>query len=45
MSKENWQALKGLKNDQSIAIREADKGGAIVITHSVHYEQMIHKQK
>ena len=44
MSKEDWQALKELKNDKRIVIKEADKGGAVVIMDSVHYEKMIYKQ-
>ena len=44
MHKEGWQALKELKNDESIVIKGADKGGAVVIMDSVHYEQMIYKQ-
>ena len=44
MSKDDWQALKELKNDESIVIKEADKGGAVVLMDSAHYEQMIYKQ-
>ena len=44
MSKEDWQALKELKNDESIVIKEADKEGAVVIMDSDHYEQTIYKQ-
>ena len=43
MSKEDWQALKILKNDESIVIKEADNGEAVVIMDSVDYEQMIYK--
>ena len=43
MSKEDWQALKILKNDESIVIKEADNGEAVVIMESVDYEQMIYK--
>ena len=45
MSKEDWQALKELKNDESIVIKEADKEGAVVIMDSDHYEQTIYKLK
>ena len=44
MSKDDWQALKELKNDESIVIKEADKEGAVVIMDSEHYEQMIYTQ-
>ena len=44
LSKDDWQALKELKNDESIVIKEADKGGAVVLMDSAHYEQMIYKQ-
>ena len=43
MSKEDWQALKELKNDESIVIKEAEEG-AVVIMDSDHYEQTIYKQ-
>ena len=43
LSKDDWQALKELKNDESIVIKEADKGGAVVLMDSAHYEQMIYK--
>ena len=44
MSKDDWQALKELKNEESSVIKEADKGGSVVLMDSVHYEQMIYKQ-
>ena len=44
MSKDDRQGLKELKNDESAVIKEADKGGAVVIMDSAHYEQMIYKQ-
>ena len=44
MRKEDWEALKELKNDESIIIKEADKGRAIVLMDSAHNEQMIYKQ-
>ena len=44
MSTEDWQALKELKSDERIVIKEVDKGGANVIMDSVYYEQMIYKQ-
>ena len=42
MSKEDWQSLKELKNDESIAIKEVDKG--VVIMDSAHYKHIIYKQ-
>ena len=44
LSKDDWQASKELKNDNSIVIKEGDKEGAVVIMDSAHYEQMIYKQ-
>ena len=42
-SKEDWQALKELKNDETV-IKEADKRRGVVIMSSVHYDQVIYKQ-
>ena len=36
--------MKELKNDESIAMKVADKREAVVIMGSVHYEQIIYKQ-
>ena len=36
--------MKELKNDESIATKEADKREAVVIMDSVHYECIIYKQ-
>ena len=44
MSKEDWQAIKELKNDEPIVTKEANKGGDLVIMDSVYYGQMIYKQ-
>ena len=44
LSKDDWQALKELKNEESSVIKEADKGGSVVLMDSAHYEQMIYKQ-
>ena len=38
----NW---KEFKNDENIVIKEANKEGAAVILDSVHYEQIIYKQR
>ena len=37
-----WKCLQDLKNDKSIVIKEADKGGSIVIMTSNHYKRMVH---
>ena len=44
LSKEDWQAFKELKNDESIFKKEMDEGGAVVKIDSVDYEQRIYKQ-
>ena len=36
--------IKRIEKWESIVIKKADKGGAVVIINSVHYEQMIYKQ-
>lgn len=41
MSKEETNALKSLASDENIVIKEADKGGAVVIMDTVYYEQKI----
>ena len=33
-----------MKNDECIVIKETDKGRAVVIMDSAHYEQMVYKQ-
>ena len=33
-----------MKNDESTVIKEADKGRAVTIMDSAHYEQVIYKQ-
>ena len=44
LSKDDWQTLQELKNAESIAIKKADKGRAVVLMDSAHYEQMIYNQ-
>ena len=44
MGKKYCQALKELRNDKSIVVNEADKGGTVVIMNPEYYEKMIHKQ-
>ena len=41
--KEDWQALRELKNDKIIIIK-ANKGWTVDVMDSVHYEQRIYKQ-
>ena len=36
------KAMKALKNDDKIIIKEADKGGATVIMDKQHYKEMVH---
>ena len=36
------KAMKALKNDDTIIIKEADKGGATVIKNKQHYKEMVH---
>lgn len=36
--------MQTLKNDHSILIKNADKGGAIVIMDRDHYKEMSHSQ-
>ena len=44
LSKFEWAAINDLKNDKSIAIKEADKGGSVVILSKIHYKSMILSQ-
>ena len=37
LSKEEYNAMMELKNNQDIIIKEADKGGAVVIINTSHY--------
>lgn len=39
LSREEWDALKQLKEDKTIIIKEADKGGAFVLMDSKYYEK------
>ena len=41
VNKLEWDALKGLQNDATIIIKEADKGGSTVIMNKSHYEKMV----
>lgn len=40
-SKHQWKILEELKNDESIIIKEADKGSAIVIMNKTDYKDMV----
>lgn len=44
ISKREQQAIKRLQTDSSIVIKEADKGGAIVIMDSSYYENLVNDQ-
>ena len=41
LSKSEYNAIKALRNDQSIVIKEADKGGTTVILNKEHYQEMV----
>ena len=41
LSKEEWNALECLKNNKDIVIKEADKGGTVVIMDSNYYAEKI----
>ena len=40
LSKLEWAAINNLKNDKNIEIKEADKGGSVVILSKSHYKSM-----
>ncbi|XP_030051899.1 uncharacterized protein LOC115465513 [Microcaecilia unicolor] len=44
MSKEEFLAIQKLKNETSIVIRKADKGGAILVLNRTYYLDEIHQQ-
>ena len=41
ISKTESEAIESLQNNESIIIKEADKGGASVIMDKEHYKQMV----
>ena len=43
ISKNEWEAIKSLKENDSIVIKEADKGGAVVVMKRTHYYSMVVK--
>ena len=43
ISKNEWEAIKSLKENDSIVIKEADKGGAVVVMNKTHYYNIVVK--
>ena len=43
ISKNEWEAIKSLKEKDSIVIKEADKGGTIVVMNKTHYYNIVVK--
>ena len=43
ISKNEWETIKSLKENDSIVIKEADKGGANVVMNKTHYYSMVVK--
>ena len=41
LSKKEWLGLMSLKNNEGIIIKEADKGGSVIIMNKDHYAKMI----
>ena len=41
ISKSEWGAIKSLKENDSIVIKEADKGGAVVVMNKTHYYNIV----
>ena len=39
--KNEWKAVKSLKENDSIVIKEADKGGTVVVMNKSHYYSMV----
>ena len=44
LSKKEWMELKALRENKEIIIKEADKGGSVVIMNKEHYKRMIYEQ-
>ena len=42
--KKQWEGINDLKNNDSIIINEADKGGCVVIMNKSHYMTMVYSQ-
>ena len=43
ISKNEWEAIKSLKENDSIVIKEADQGGAVAVINKTHYYSMVVK--
>ena len=43
ISKNEWEAIKLLKENDSIVIKEADQGGAVAVINKTHYCSMVVK--
>ena len=43
ISKNEWEAIKSLKENDSIVIKEADKSGVVVVMNKTHYCSMVVK--
>ena len=43
ISKNEWEATKSLKKNDSIVIKESDKGGAVVVMNKTHYYNIVVK--
>ena len=43
ISKNEWEAIKSLKENDSIVIKEADKGGAVLVMNKTHYYSIVVK--
>ena len=44
LSKQEWSAIRDLQNNSNIVIKEADKGGSVVIMEKDHYLKMVYDQ-
>ena len=44
LSKKQWKGINDLKNNDSIIIKEADKGGCVVIMNKTHYKAMVYNK-
>ena len=44
ISKKQWKGINDLKNSDSIIIKEADKGGCVVIMNKSHHMTMVYSQ-
>ena len=43
ISKNEWKAIKSLKENDSMVIKEADKGGSVVVMNKTHYYNIVVK--